>query len=172
MTDHAVFLDATLPHLDVVWNVARRMAADSALAEDLVQETYLRAFRGYQTKGTGEMRSWLVAICLNAARSEFRRSQRRPQEEPVASLPLVAASGGDAAAEALAGLERQALGRALAELPEPQRISIVLVDLAGLTAREAATVMGTPRGTVLARVHRGRRHLARVLEREGIQHGS
>jgi hypothetical protein len=62
MTDHAAFLDATLPHLDVVWNVARRMAANPALAEDLVQETYLRAFRSYDSKSTGEMRSWLVAL--------------------------------------------------------------------------------------------------------------
>jgi len=171
MTDHAAFLDATLPHLDVVWNVARRMAADQASAEDLVQETYLRAFRSYQTKGTGDMRSWLVAICLNTARSEFRRSQRRPQEEPMTALLSATTSGGDVAGGALAALERQALGRMLAELPEAQRTAIVLVDLAGLTAHEAATVVGAPRGTVLARIHRGRRRLARLLEREGIRRG-
>src|SRR6266849_1909922 len=171
MTDHASFLDATLPHLDVVWNVARRMAADPASAEDLVQETYLRAFRSYAGKGAGDMRSWLVAICLNVARSEFRRSQRRPQHEPQADLPLTRAVGGDdVAAEAVAALERQALSRALAELPEPQRTAIVLVDLGGLTAAEAAAVVGAPRGTILARVHRGRRHLAQLLEREGIHH--
>jgi RNA polymerase sigma-70 factor (ECF subfamily) len=170
MTDHAAFLDATLPHLDVVWNVARRMAPDPASAEDLVQETYLRAFRSYQTKGAGEMRSWLVAICLNTARSELRRRRRRPQEEPGATLRLsAAASGDDVAAEALTALERQALGRALDELPEPQRTAIVLVDLAGLTAREAAVVVGAPRGTILARIHRGRRQLARLLEREGVR---
>jgi RNA polymerase sigma-70 factor (ECF subfamily) len=71
----------------------------------------------------------------------------------------------------MASLERQALGRALAQLPEPQRIAIVLVDLAGLTAAEAAAVEGAPRGTILARVHRGRRRLAQLLEREGIHHG-
>ena len=172
MTDHAVFLDATLPHLDVVWNVARRMAPDAAAVEDLVQETYLRAFRSYGGKGTGEMRSWLVAICLNAARSEFRRSQRRPAEEPAASpSAALTVPGDDVADQALAELDRQALGRGLRSLPEAQLIAIVLVDLAGLTAREAAQVVDAPRGTILARVHRGRRHLAQLLEREGIRHG-
>jgi RNA polymerase sigma-70 factor (ECF subfamily) len=172
MTDHAAFLDATLPHLDAVWNVARRMAGDPASAEDLVQETYLRAFRSYQTKGTGAMRSWLVAICLNAARSEFRRGQRRPQEESATAIPIATAAAGDVAVEAIAALDREALGRALAELPAPQRIAIVLVDLAGLTAREAAAAVGAPRGTILARVHRGRRRLAGLLEQEVIRHGS
>jgi len=171
MTDHAAFLDATLPHLDVVWNVAPRTAPDRASAEDLVQETYLRALLSYQTKRAGDMRSWLVPICLNAARSEFRRSQRRPQEEPMTALPSVTTSGGDVAVEAVAALERQALGRAMAELPESQRTAIVLVDLAGLTAREAAAVIGAPSGTILARIHRGRRRLARLLEHEGIRRG-
>jgi RNA polymerase sigma-70 factor (ECF subfamily) len=118
------------------------------------------------------MRSWLVAICLNAARSEFRRSQRRPEEKPAASLTAaLTVPGDDVADEALAELDRQALGRALASLPEPQRIAIMLVDLGGLTAREAAEVVDVPRGTILARVHRGRRHLAQLLEREGIRDG-
>jgi RNA polymerase sigma-70 factor (ECF subfamily) len=110
MIDHAAFLDATLPHLDAVWNVARRMAQNAASAEDLVQETYLRAFRSYQTQGSGDMRAWLVAICMNTARSEYRRSRRRPQEEPEASFPTPAADD-DVLAAALAALEREALTR-------------------------------------------------------------
>jgi RNA polymerase sigma-70 factor (ECF subfamily) len=169
MTDHAAFLDTTLPLLDVVWNVARRMAPDRASAEDLVQETYLRAYRSFDTKASVETRSSLIAICLNTARSEFRRSQRRPQTEPHGSLVVATSGGDDIAAEALAKIERAALGRALAELPEPQRIAIVLVDLAGLTASEAGMVTGAPRGTILARIHRGRRHLAHLLEKQGIR---
>jgi RNA polymerase sigma-70 factor (ECF subfamily) len=173
MTDHAAFLDTTLPHLDVVWNVARRLAPDPASAEDLVQETYLRAYRSYGTKGSGEIRSWLVAICLNTARSEFRRRQRRPQTEPDASLFMTTLAGDDdVAGEALATVEREALGQCLAELPQPQRTAIVLVDLAGLTAAEAAVVVGAPRSTILARIHRGRRHLALLLEQQGIRHDS
>ena len=77
MTDQP-FLDATMAHLDVVWSIARRMSADPAEAEDLVQETYARAWRGFADQGRGDVRSWLVAICLNTARSELRHTRRRP----------------------------------------------------------------------------------------------
>jgi RNA polymerase sigma-70 factor (ECF subfamily) len=170
MTDQSAFLDATLPHLDALWNVARRMAPDPASAEDLVQETWLRAFRSYHTQGSGDLRSWLVAICMNTARSEFRRHRRRPQEQSGASIPATP-SDVDVAATALAAVQREALTQTLAELPEAQRVAIVLVDLAGLTAQEAADVLGAPRGTILARVHRGRRQLACLLEGEGIRDG-
>lgn len=79
---HQLFLDATLPHLDVVWGIARRMSADPAGAEDLVQETYARTWRGFANQGRGDVRSWLVAICLNAGRTELRRGQRSPRIAP------------------------------------------------------------------------------------------
>lgn len=78
MADQA-FLGSTMAHLDVVWSISRRSNADPAAAEDLVQETYGRAWAGFAAKGEGDVRSWLVAICLNAARSERRRGLRRPQ---------------------------------------------------------------------------------------------
>ncbi len=170
MTDQA-FLDATMAHLDVVWSIARRMSTDPADAEDLVQETYARAWRGFADQGRGDVRSWLVAICLNTARSELRRTRRRPltlvsgfdvdeHEAPV-----------DVCSDALASVERQAVSRALAALPEAQRRAIVLVDIGGLSAREAAEIEGSPRGTILARLHRGRRQLAVLAEREGLHRG-
>ena len=70
-----------------------------------------------------------------------------------------------------AGLDAQAVARCLAVLPEPQRVCIVLMDVAGYTARETAEVLGCPRGTVLARVHRGRRRLAQLLAEAGVTHG-
>ena len=164
MTSHRAFLDATLPHLDAIHNLARRMTPDVGLAEDLVQETYLRAFRGFARHRGGDVRSWLIAICLNTARSQWRRG--RPAED-LRSEPDAGRPGPDDVAEqALAGVERAALVRGLWQLPEVQRISIALVDLAGLTAQEAAELLSCPRGTVLARVHRGRRALARLLARE------
>ncbi len=170
MNDETLFLDATLGHLDVVWAVARRLATDHHRAEDLVQETYLRAFSGFADKRDGDTRSWLIAICLNAARSDARRAKRRPIE--TGDSPLTnAASGADVADAALASVERAAVARALAELSEAQRVAVVLVDIGGLSAREAAEVLGAPRGTVLARVHRGRRKLAELLEREGVRGG-
>lgn len=165
---HGQFLEATLPHLDAVFHVARRMTRDRYHAEDLVQETYVRAFAGFPSYRGGSVRAWLVTICLNA-RSEGRRARRRPQKVPESRL-AVAASPGDVGDTVVASVERAAVARALARLPEEQRTCVVLVDLGGLTAQEAADVLGCPRGTVLARVHRGRRRLAGLLAREGIRH--
>jgi RNA polymerase sigma-70 factor, ECF subfamily len=177
--DDRAFLEATLPYLDVVYQVARQAAAEGQEPEDLVQETYLRAYAAFGSYRGGSMRAWLAAICLNAARSQARRRRRRPWELPAGvsldTLPLVGAGSEEAAADVadvvVAGLDAQAVSRCLAMLPEPQRVCIVLVDVAGYTAREAAEALGCPRGTVLARVHRGRRRLAGLLAEAGVSHG-
>jgi len=133
--DHRAFLDATLPYLDVVWQVARQAAGEGQDPEDLVQETYLRAWAAFGSYRGENTRAWLAAIVVIAA------------------------------------LDAEQVSRCLALLPEPQRECIVLVDVAGYTAREAAEALGCPRGTVLARVHRGRRKLARLLAEAGVSHG-
>lgn len=171
MTDQP-FLDATMAHLDVVWSLSRRLSADPAAAEDLVQETYARAWAGFAARGGGDVRSWLVAICLNAGRSERRRGLRRPLVLTDLEGAGETAGAQDVSAEALAAIDRRAVARALAELPEPTRRAIVLVDICGLSAREAAEIEGAPRGTILSRVHRGRRQLAVLVEREGLRRGS
>jgi RNA polymerase sigma-70 factor (ECF subfamily) len=177
--DHRLFLDATLPHLDVVWQVARQAAWDGQDPEDLVQETYLRAYAGFGSYRGENVRAWLAAICLNVARSHARRRRRRPWEVPAPALldalPRPWAGGGEDAADVadvvIAALDAAEVSRCLALLPEPQRACIVLMDVAGYTAREAAEVLGCPRGTVLARVHRGRRRLAQLLAGSGVSHG-
>jgi RNA polymerase sigma-70 factor, ECF subfamily len=175
--DHRAFLDATLPYLDVVYQVARHAAGDGQDPEDLVQETYLRAYAAFGSYRGQNTRAWLAAICLNAARSQARRRRRRPREVPIRvpldELPLVGEGrqADDVADVVIAGLDAQAVARCLALLPEPQRACIVLMDVAGYTAREAAQALGCPRGTVLARVHRGRRRLARLLTEAGVSHG-
>src|SRR6516165_357214 len=174
--DHRAFLDTTIPYLDVVWQVARHAAGEGQDPEDLVQETYLRAYAGFDSYRGGNTRAWLAAICLNVARSQARRRRRRPWEASgPALLDVVPWSGGEGAADVadvvIAGLDAEEVSRCLALLPEPQRKCIVLVDVAGYTAREAAEVLGCPRGTVLARVHRGRRRLARLLAEAGVSHG-
>jgi RNA polymerase sigma-70 factor (ECF subfamily) len=171
-----VFLEATLPHLEAVYQVARHAAAPGQEPEDLVQETYLRAYAGFGSYRGGNTRAWLAAICLNAARSEARRRRRRPREVPGPAVPDVLArsraDGGDSTADVadvvIAGLDAAEASRCLALLPEPQRECILLVDVAGYTAREAAETLGCPRGTVLARVHRGRRKLAQLLAGSGV----
>ena len=177
--DHRMFLEATLPHLDVVYQVARHAAGNGQDPEDLVQETYLRAYAAFGSWRGGSPRAWLAAICLNAARSEARRRRRRPWEVPIRvpldALPVARAGGGqyadDVADVVIAGLDAQAVSRCLELLPGPQRACIVLMDVAGYTARETAEVLGCPRGTVLARVHRGRRRLAQLLAEAGVTHG-
>jgi RNA polymerase sigma-70 factor (ECF subfamily) len=177
--DHRAFLDATLPYLDAVYQVARHVAGGGQDPEDLVQETYLRAYAGFGAYRGENTRAWLAAICLNAARSQARRRRRRPWEVPVPALldelpPGRADSretAPDIADAVIAGLDAQAIAGCLAQLPEPQRLCIVLMDVAGYTARETAEALGCPRGTVLARAHRGRRKLAQLLAEAGVTHG-
>jgi RNA polymerase sigma-70 factor (ECF subfamily) len=177
--DHRVFLDATLPHVDVVYQVARQAARDGQDPEDLVQETYLRAYAAFGSYRGQNTRAWLAAICLNVARSQARRRRRRPWEVTGSGLldvlPRSRADGGEGTADVadvvIAGLESEEVSRCLGRLPEPQRVCIVLMDVAGYTAREAAEALGCPRGTVLARVHRGRRKLAQLLAEAGVSHG-
>src|SRR5260370_14448186 len=176
---HRAFLEATLPYLDVVYQVARQAAGDGQEPEDLVQETYLRACAAFGSYRGGSMRAWLAAICLNVARSEARRRRRRPWELPAGALldalPVTGPGGGEAAPDVadvvIAGLDARAVAECLALLPEPQRVCIALMDVAGYTARETADALGCPRGTVLARVHRGRRRLAGLLADAGVSHG-
>ncbi len=169
---HRAFLDLTGPHLDAVYNIARRRVRDPGRAEDLVQETYLRAFAAFDDFRGGSPRSWLVAICLNAVRSDARRSRCRPVEDLSIDLIDGEASSSDTCDAALDSLARDVVRDALDQLPDAQRISITLVDLGGLTAQEAADALGCPRGTVLARVHRGRRQLARILTAAGVSSGT
>ena len=174
--DHRAFLDATLPYVEVVYQVARHAAGAGQEPEDLVQETYLRAYAAFGSYRGENTRAWLAAICLNVARSQARRRRRRPWEVPahevLDALPMARADEApDVADVVIAGLDAQAVSRCLARLPEPQRLCIVLMDVAGYTARETAEALGCPRGTVLARVHRGRRKLAQLLAEAGVAHG-
>jgi RNA polymerase sigma-70 factor, ECF subfamily len=165
-SDHQRFLDLTMPHLDTVHHVALGLTRDPQRAEDLVQETYLRAFAAFSQYRGGSLRAWMVSICLNTGRSDLRRARRRPDEDLSSDAAERFESGADPAIDAVRRLSVMA---ALARLSEEQRISVVLCDMAGLTAQEAADLLGCPRGTVLARVHRGRRRLAELLERKGVR---
>ena len=107
---------------------------------------------------------WIATICLNLGRSMLRRRARRPHEVPIEDTILVVPDRADPEREAIAALDREALHEAMWHLPEEQSTALTLVDLGGLSTAEAARVMGTPRGTVLSRLHRGRRALALLLD--------
>ena len=154
------FLQMTLAHLDAVHALARRLVREHA--EDLVQETWLKAYAAWTGTPPRDPRAWLVTICLNTARSWYRRDAARP--ELLASDPAaILAAATDPAADAIGRIRADAVHEALWTLPEVQRVAITLMDLAGFTAKEVAGFTGAPRGTVLARVHRGRKALATVL---------
>jgi RNA polymerase sigma-70 factor, ECF subfamily len=170
------FLEAALPHLDVVYRVARNMSRDHHGAEDLVQETFLRAYAAFESHHGPSTRAWLVTICLNLARSEGRRRARRPVETLLTERDVDQAGARGARGpvragvpeEAMANIDRASVRRALSRLPEDQRLAIVLMDLAGLTASEVAGMLSCPRNTILSRVHRGHQRLASLLIEEDV----
>jgi RNA polymerase sigma-70 factor (ECF subfamily) len=162
------FSQAALDHLDMLYNLARRLTPSRQEAEDLVQETCVRALRGWRREPPRDIGPWLAAICLNAARSQYRWRRVRPPEvleaNPGSGLPATA----DTAEEAMSRVIRDAVHRAIWQLPAAQRETITLMDLCGFTAAQVAQMTGTPRGTVLARAHRGHKRLAVLLEEEVV----
>lgn len=157
------FLDQVDPHLEALRNIARGLVRDRDHAEDLFQDTCMRAYAGFGRWRGGDVRSWLVAIMLNSLRMDLRRARSRPVEclDERVDQPCEERSVESAA---LAAIDRDVIVSALGGLPELARICVVLTDLGGLTAQEVADLLGCPRGTVLARVHRARRTLAQRID--------
>jgi RNA polymerase sigma-70 factor, ECF subfamily len=163
-TEHEEFLRTTMGAIELVYNLARRFADRPEDAEDLVQETYLAAYRAWtQGRRPRRVEPWIATICLNVGRARYRTRARRPLEVSIEDRDFRAPATSDPERAAESALDRDALHEAMGRLPDEQRVAIALVDLAGLTTAETAKAMGTPRGTVLSRVHRGRRGLAALL---------
>ena len=169
--DDREFLDAFQEQLDRLHNLARGLTSSREDAEDLISETCLLALRGWRRRPPDDPAAWFATICLNAARSSYRRRAARPVEIAAEDWLLAQADeGADTAGSALASLEVRRVRDALARLPAAQHEAITLMDLGGYTAAQTAQIMGSPRGTVLARVHRGRKALVRLLTEHG-EHG-
>ena len=165
--DDGAFLEAFTEHLDRIHNLARGLTGSRQDAEDLVSETCLLALRGWRRQVPDDAGAWFATICLNAARSSSRRRAARPVEFAAEDWLLDQADeSADTAGAALASVQAGRLRAALAQLPPPQREAIALMDLGGYTAAQTGRITGAPRGTVLARVHRGRKVLARTLADE------
>jgi RNA polymerase sigma-70 factor (ECF subfamily) len=162
-SDHDEFLNATLPALDLVYNLARRLHSDPGQVEDLVQETYARAFEAWVAgRKPRRVQPWIATICLNTGRNMLRKASAR-REEPMESPPEVA-DRSDVETEAMRHARRDLVQWALWQLPEEQRIAVALTDLGGLSSPEVARITGAPRGTVVSRVHRARKKLAQLIE--------
>jgi RNA polymerase sigma-70 factor, ECF subfamily len=154
----AVFEDEALPHRGALLATARRLTGRSDLAEDLVQETFLRAFRSAHRYRPGtNARAWLYRILHRARFDGMRESMRRPETVTLEREPAVA----PAQSRLLTGGD--AIERALCAVPEPFRSAVVLRDVKELSYEEIADVLGVPAGTVMSRIHRGRALLRAAL---------
>jgi RNA polymerase sigma-70 factor, ECF subfamily len=175
------FETEALPLLDQLHRAAYRHTRHRADAEDLVQETLIRAWVGFAsyTPGTN-IRAWMLRIMVNVAISTHRRSERRPAEvlaeaftdDQFAAAARHSSTGlPSAEMQALSLVADEALTKAFAELPERLRTVLYYADVEGFKYREIASLMGTPVGTVMSRIHRGRRLLRISLAEMAESHG-
>lgn len=170
----ALFEADALPYLDQLYRTALRMTRNPTDAEDLVQETFTKAFAAFRSYQQGtNLRAWLFRILRNTYINSYRKAQRQPSTGSAEELTdgqlldiETREAGGvrSAEIEALESLGDEDVNDALAALPEDFRIAVVLADVEGFSYREIAEIMDTPVGTVMSRVHRGRKSLRRLLD--------
>ena len=179
------FREEAVPQLDSVYRFALRLAGSEDAAEDLVQETFLRAYRSWDryTPGTN-CRSWLFTICRNVFLRQRERSRRHDEivEEEVGRRPAsaeeapvnpvwVSAMGRDPEGSFFDSIVDDEILRAIDDLPEAYRTAVVLSDLEGLSYAEVAELMEVPVGTVKSRLFRGRRRLQEELYEYAVEMG-
>lgn len=164
------FERTAVPHIDAVAKFALSLTRSEADADDLVQETFLRAFRSWHTFMPGtDCRRWLFTICRNAfLRSRSRKSVTYESLDGDVDAMPAALAHMQGVRDGVTGLfdqidVRPAIEAAVAALPEPHHSILVLVDLEGLSYEEAAAVLEIPRGTVRSRLYRARRHVQEAL---------
>jgi RNA polymerase sigma-70 factor (ECF subfamily) len=175
--DRVRFEEEALSLADQVYRVARHLAGSREEADDLVQETYARAFRSWQsfTPGTN-LRAWLLRILTNLNIDRGRRQQRTPQMQPLEANDYYLydrlAENGDGVTDEDRVVERLSqddIVSALSAVPHDFRDAIVLVDIGDFSYADAAQILDIPVGTVMSRLHRGRRILKRELADAAVE---
>jgi RNA polymerase sigma-70 factor (ECF subfamily) len=175
MADPADFADLAMPYMSALYAAAMRMTRNPTDAEDLVQETYLRAYRGFGgfREGTN-LKAWLYKILTNTYINIYRAKKRRPDQVELDDMPdfaLYRQIGGLEAVsanatpetEVLAGIPDAEVKEALESIPEQFRIAVILCDIEEFSYKEIAEILDIPIGTVMSRIHRGRKLLQKRL---------
>jgi len=172
-----------MPFMNQLFATAMRMTRNRSDAEDLVQETYLKGYRAYERFEEGtNLRAWLFRILTNSYINTYRKKQRRPHEsdlEDVQDLYLYRRLGGSELASIGRSAEDQlfdsitdsTITDALDELPDAYRTAVLLADVEGFAYKEIAEILDVPIGTVMSRLHRGRKKLQEKLYEFGIERG-
>jgi RNA polymerase sigma-70 factor (ECF subfamily) len=183
VADQANFAELAMPYMDALYSAAMRMTRNPADAEDLVQETYLRAYRGFGgfQEGTN-LKAWLYKILTNTFINIYRAKKRRPDEvdfDDAEDFYLFRRLGGLEAAQAgktpesevLEAMPEQVVKDAIEALPEQFRVAVLLADVEGFSYKEIAEITEVPIGTVMSRLHRGRKQLQARLWDFAVERG-
>jgi RNA polymerase sigma-70 factor (ECF subfamily) len=181
----ALFEEQAMEHIDKLYAHAMRKTGNRVDANDLVQETYLKAFAAFDQFQQGtNIKAWLHRILENTYINQYRKQQNQPYYSPLEDLEdwqlgeaesRTATSSRSAEAEAIDHLPASAVKDALQAIPEDFRAAVYLVDVEGYSYQEVADIMDTPTGTVMSRLHRGRKllreQLADYAREQGIGKG-
>jgi len=183
MADQETFAELAMPLMSSLYSAALRMTRNPSDAEDLVQETYLRAYRGFGGFQAGtNLKAWLYRILTNTYINMYRAKKRRPEEtelDEVEDLYLYRRLGGLEAAtmgrsaedELMDWFTEAEIKEALEDLPEQFRIAVLLADVEGFSYKEIAEILDVPIGTVMSRLHRGRTGLQKRLYDFAVHRG-
>jgi len=177
-TRRRLFEAQAMPLVDKLFGAALRYTRDRTDAEDLVQEAMVKAYRSFHQYQQGtNLKAWLYRVLHTTYLSMYRKQQRRPQENLTDEIgdhrlyDLAVGEAGSAEAAVLESLTDDAVKEALADLPEQFRMAVYLADVEGFAYKEIAEIMGTPVGTVMSRIHRGRKGLEQALAGYAREHG-
>jgi RNA polymerase sigma-70 factor (ECF subfamily) len=183
MADQAQFADLAMEYMGSLYSAALRMTRSPSDAEDLVQETYLKAYRAFGSFKEGtNLKAWLYRILTNTFINSYRARKRRPEQtdiDDVEDLYLYRRLGGLEAVSAGRSAEEEVLEHftegevkaAVEALPEQFRMAVLLADVEGFSYKEIAEILDIPIGTVMSRLHRGRKALQKTLHDFGMQRG-
>ena len=180
MADRAEFAAEAMQYAGQLYSAALRMTRNRADAEDLVQETYLRAYRSFHTFDAGtNLRAWLFRILTNTYINTYRAKQRRPIEDDLADvedLYMYKRIGGIEASRSAEDtlfdlFTDDEVKVALEGLPENFRLAVLLADVEGFSYKEIAEILDIPIGTVMSRLHRGRKAMQKALVQFATERG-